>query len=151
MIYTSMTKKAIKLIFEKHKGQVDRAGIPYVNHPLHVAEQMQDENTTIVALLHDVVEDTDTTFAELEEMGFNEEIISALKLLTHDKNVDYFEYVQEVGKNEIARKVKLKDLEHNMDLTRLDNVTNEDLLRVEKYVKSYNYLNSLTDKLFMSK
>ena len=140
MIYTEMTKKAIKLMFEKHKDQVDKSGIPYVFHPFHLAEQMDDEETTITALLHDIVEDTDTTFDDLRKLGFSDNIINALKLMTHDKNVDYFEYVKNISKNPIARKVKIKDLEHNMDTSRLDEVTDKDLERVKKYKKCYKYL-----------
>lgn len=140
MIYTEMTKKAIKLMFEKHKDQVDKSGMPYVFHPFHLAEQMDDEETTITALLHDIVEDTDTTFEDLRKLGFSDNVINALKLMTHDKNVDYFEYVKNISKNPIARKVKIKDLEHNMDTSRLDEVTDKDLERVKKYKKCYKYL-----------
>lgn len=140
MIYTEMTKKAIKLMFEKHKDQVDKSGIPYVFHPFHLAEQMDDEETTITALLHDIVEDTDTTFEDLRKLGFSDNVINALKLMTHDKNVDYFEYVKNISKNPIARKVKIKDLEHNMDTSRLDEVTDKDLERVKKYKKCHKYL-----------
>ena len=135
-----MTKKAIKLMFEKHKDQVDKSGIPYVFHPFHLAEQMDDEETTITALLHDIVEDTDTTFDDLRKLGFSDNVINALKLMTHDKNIDYFEYVKNISKNPIARKVKIKDLEHNMDTSRLDEVTDKDLERVKKYKKCYKYL-----------
>ena len=140
MIYTEMTKKAIKLMFEKHKDQVDKSGMPYVFHPFHLAEQMDDEETTITALLHDIVEDTNTTFDDLRKLGFSDNVINALKLMTHDKNVDYFEYVKNISKNPIARKVKIKDLEHNMDTSRLDEVTDKDLERVKKYKKCYKYL-----------
>ena len=140
MIYTEMTKKAIKLMFEKHKDQVDKSGMPYVFHPFHLAEQMDDEETTITALLHDIVEDTDTTFDDLRELVFSDNVINALKLMTHDKNIDYFEYVKNISKNPIARKVKIKDLEHNMDTSRLDEVTDKDLERVKKYKKCYKYL-----------
>ena len=101
MIYTEMTKKAIKLMFEKHKDQVDKSGMPYVFHPFHLAEQMDDEETTITALLHDIVEDTNTTFDDLRKLGFSDNVINALKLMTHDKNVDYFEYVKNISKNPI--------------------------------------------------
>ncbi len=140
MIYTSLTKKALKLCFEAHKEQVDKSGIPYVFHPLHLAEQMTDEATTVVALLHDVVEDTDITFEDLEKQGFGEEIISALRLLTHDKNTLYFEYVGEIKKNKIATTVKLADLRHNSDLTRLSVVDEKALKRKEKYEKAIKLL-----------
>ena len=92
MIYTAGTKKALKLCFEAHKEQVDKSGAPYVFHPFHLAEQMKDERTTIVALLHDVVEDTDYTFDNLRNMGFDEEVIDALVLMTHEKSVPYMAY-----------------------------------------------------------
>lgn len=143
MIYTPMTKKAMKLMYEKHKDQVDKSGLPYVNHPLHVAEQMNDEYTTTVGLLHDIVEDTDMTFEQLKEEGFPNEVIDALMLLTHDPNVDYYDYVKEIGTNPIARAVKIKDLEHNMDLTRLNNITQWDIDRVAKYKRCHDYLTNL--------
>lgn len=143
MIYTAMTKKAIKLMYEAHKNQVDKAGMPYVLHPLHVAEEMEDENRTIVALLHDVVEDSDITFEKLSELGFSNTVIESLKLLTHDDNIDYFDYIQKIGINPISTSVKLADLRHNSDLSRLDKITNEDILRVEKYKKCINYLEKI--------
>ena len=87
MIYTPLTKKALKLCFEAHKDQVDKTDMPYVFHPFHLAEQMSDEATTICALLHDVVEDTPYTLADLRQMGFPEAVLEALALLTHDPSV----------------------------------------------------------------
>lgn len=133
MIYTPKTKKAIKLCFEAHKDQIDKSGMPYVFHPFHVAEQMPDENTTIVALLHDVVEDTSYTLQNLREMGFDQDILDALALMTHDKNVPYMDYVEKLKDNDIARTVKLADLRHNSDLTRMDEINETALKRVEKY------------------
>jgi (p)ppGpp synthase/HD superfamily hydrolase len=135
-----MVKKAIKLSFDSHKDQVDKSGMPYVYHPFHLAEQMPNENATIVALLHDVVEDTDRTIEDIAELGFNEEIIEALKLLTHDDNMPYFDYVKRLAPNELARMVKIADLTHNSDLTRLDNITKADLARVEKYKRCLEFL-----------
>ena len=143
MIYTPMTKKAIKVMYENHKNQVDKSGIPYVFHPFHIAEQMDDENTTIVALLHDIVEDTDMTFEQLENEGFSREVIDALMLLTHNPNEDYYDYVKRIGTNPIAKAVKIKDLEHNMDLSRLDSISCWDLERVEKYKYCHDYLVNL--------
>lgn len=140
MIYTDLTKKALKLCFEAHKEQVDKSGIPYVFHPFHLAEQMTDEATTVVALIHDVVEDTATTFEDLEKQGFSDEIINALKLLTHDKGVPYMDYVAEIKTNRIATVVKLADLRHNSDLTRLDVIDEKALNRKEKYEKAIKLL-----------
>lgn len=133
MIYTEKTKRALKLCFDAHKDQLDKTGLPYVFHPFHLAEQMQDETTTIVALLHDVVEDTDYTFADLEAMDFGEEVIEALKLLTHDDAIPYMDYVAGLKHNPIARTVKLADLAHNSDPTRLDVVDEWAIRRAEKY------------------
>ena len=143
MIYTELTKKAMKLMFEKHRDQVDKSGIPYVFHPWHVAESMDDELSVCTALLHDIAEDTDTTFEDLTEMGFPTEVVNALKCLTHDKNMDYFEYVKNLSKNRIAAKVKLADLEHNSDLSRLDTITERDRERVNKYRNAREYLLSV--------
>lgn len=133
MIYTPMTKKAMKLCFSAHKDQVDKSGLPYVFHPFHLAEQMEDEDTTIVALLHDVVEDTEVTFADLAEMSFSRQVIGAIQAMTHPEGVPYMEYVARLRNNPIARRVKLADLRHNSDLSRLDQVDETALARVRKY------------------
>ena len=133
MLYTPMTKKALCLCFEAHKEQKDKSGLPYVFHPFHLAEQMVTEETTVVALLHDVVEDTSYTLADLGAMGFPKAVLDALALMTHDKSVDYMDYVRAIRPNPIARAVKLADLRHNSDLSRLDTVTEKDLARREKY------------------
>ena len=140
MIYTTLTKKALKLCFDAHKDQIDKSGMPYVYHPFHLAEQMTDELTTVVALLHDVVEDTPYTLNDLREMGFPEEVIEALALLTHEKTMPYMEYVARIKQNPIAVAVKLADLRHNSDLTRLDHPGEKDLARVEKYRKAIRLL-----------
>ncbi|MBP3580774.1 MAG: hypothetical protein J6K12_05960 [Clostridia bacterium] len=151
MIYTTLTKKAMKIAYEAHKNQVDKAGLPYIFHPIHLAEQMKDENTTIVALLHDVIEDTDITFEDLQKEGFPSDVIEALKILTFDESA-YFKYnkddrlneevikkmnrekyIDTIKNNDIALTVKLCDLEHNRDLTKLDTVSEKDERRAKKY------------------
>lgn len=136
MIYTQKTKVALKLCFEAHKNQLDKSGMPYVFHPFHLAEQMKTEETTIVALLHDLIEDTHYTINDLKEMGFDSIITDAIELLTHTDDVDYFDYVKEIKKNPIARVVKLADLHHNTDLTRLEIADEWALKRNEKYMKA---------------
>ena len=133
MIYTDMTKKALKLSFTAHKDQTDKSGMPYVFHPFHLAEQMPDEDTTIVALLHDVIEDTPYTLDDLRAMGFNEQVLDALALMTHDKQIPYMDYVAKIKGNKVARTVKLADLKHNSDLSRLNNVDEKAMKRIEKY------------------
>lgn len=140
MLYTPLTKKAMRLCFEAHKDQTDKGGMPYVFHPFHVAEQMQTEETVVVALLHDVVEDTDYTIDDLRAMGFPEPVTDALTLLTHAEGVPYMEYVATIKSNPIAAAVKLADLRHNSDLSRLDSVDDKTLRRVKKYQESIGYL-----------
>ena len=142
MIYTDQTKKALKLCFQAHKDQWDKSGIPYVFHPFHLAEQMTDEATTVVALLHDVVEDTPYTLEDLKDMGFPSEITEAIALMTHDPAVPYMDYVKNIKGNPIARAVKLADLTHNSDLSRLDLVDDRAIRRLEKYAAAIKLLTS---------
>ena len=140
MLYTELTKKAMRFAYHAHHGQVDKTGLPYILHPVHLAEQMQDENTTAAALLHDVVEDTAYTFEDLKAEGFPDEVLEALRLLTHDPAVPYLDYVRAAAKNPIARAVKYADLEHNSNLARLDVIDEKALMRVEKYKRAKEIL-----------
>lgn len=140
MIYTPLTKLAMNISFEAHKNQKDKSGVPYIFHPFHLAEQMGSEYSVCAALLHDVVEDTDMQFDQLLEKGIPVEVIEALKLLTHDKSEPYMDYVRKIKSNPIAREVKLADLKHNSDLSRIDTVTEKDIKRVEKYKEAINIL-----------
>ena len=140
MIYTENTNKALRLAYEAHAGQFDKSGVPYVFHPLHLAEQMEDEESIIAALLHDVVEDTAWSLADLRAMGFPEKALEAVALLTHDPTEPYLSYVARVKENPIARRVKLADLRHNSDLSRIETVTERDLERVEKYAAAIRLL-----------
>lgn len=140
MIYTDLTKRALKLCYAAHKDQTDKSGLPYVFHPFHLAEQMQDEASVVVALLHDVVEDTPYTLEDLAQMGFPQPVLDALALLTHDPSVPYLDYVAKLKENPIARRVKLADLRHNSDLTRLSQVTGKDRQRVKKYAAAISLL-----------
>ena len=142
MIYTEYTKLAMKICFKAHAHQLDKSGLPYVFHPFHIAEQMKDEDTTIVALLHDVVEDSDITLDDLKKYGFSEDVISAVAAMTHSPNIDYMDYIAQVKKNPLAAAVKLEDLRHNSDLTRLEEVTAKDIKRNEKYKKAIELLES---------
>ncbi len=117
MIYTPLTHVAMKLAYRAHHGQMDKSGIPYIFHPIHLAEQMDDEFSCCVALLHDTVEDTDVTLEELKAI-FPPQVTDAVALLTHEKDTDYFDYVRAISENPIARKVKLADLAHNSDQSR---------------------------------
>ena len=122
-----------------HEGQTDKAGRPYIEHPRAVASKVGGEKEKVVAWLHDTVEDTPATIEQIREM-FGDEIADAVAAMTHDKSVPYMDYVRNIKKNPIARKVKMADLSHNMDLSRLANVTEQDLERMEKYKKAYEIL-----------
>ena len=142
MFYSRLINRAIDIAYSAHINQRDKAGRPYFMHPVIVASQMDSEYEICTALLHDVIEDTHVTIEELER-EFPKEITDALRLLTHDDNTDYLDYVREIKKNPIARKVKLADLNHNLDITRIED--NEKLLegfmrRREKYETARNIL-----------
>lgn len=136
MIYTALTKKAMEICYRAHEGQLDKGGMPYVFHPLHVAEQMEDEYSTCVALLHDTVEDGGIELFELYEAGFPEEIIKTVDILTRREDEPYMEYIERLKKNSLAIKVKLADLNHNSDMSRLNIITKWDMERKEKYEKA---------------
>ena len=130
MIYTELTMKAMVLAYNAHHGQFDKGGMPYIFHPIHLAERMDDEYSTCVALLHDTVEDTDVTIEQLEQ-EFPREVVDAIRLLTHAEGVEYFDYVRAIRKNPIAVKVKLADLAHNSDPTRVSNQGNAEKRRAK--------------------
>lgn len=140
MIYTDMTKKAMKIAYKAHAGQTDKSGIPYVFHPLHVAEQMKDEPSTTAALLHDVPEDTGITLLDLEKAGFPKAVLEAVALLTRGSEVPYLDYIRKLKENSVARAVKLADLIHNSDISRLDAVTKEDKERLHVYAQAIEIL-----------
>ena len=117
MIYTELTNKALCIAYDAHHGQKDSNNIPYIFHPLHLAEQMDDEISCCCAILHDVVEDTNVTMEELAEI-FPKEVMDVLKLLTHGDDVPYEQYVRAIKTNPIAVKVKLADIAHNSDQSR---------------------------------
>ena len=140
MIYTPLTNRAMQIAYQAHHGQVDKGGIPYIFHPYHLAEQMTDEYTTCSALLHDVMEDTSVTRQTLAE-EFPTEVMEALDLLTHREGVLYLEYVEAIKHNPLAKAVKLADLAHNMDKTRLpDNDPSVQRRWDEKYSKALEIL-----------
>lgn len=117
MIYTELTNKALRIAYAAHAGQLDKCGAPYIFHPAHVAEQMDDEESACVALLHDVVEDSDVTLDDLAR-EFPPEVVEGVRLMTHDPAVEYLDYVRAIKGNPLAEKVKLADLAHNSDQTR---------------------------------
>lgn len=134
MIYTELTQKAMNICFEAHREQRDKGGMHYVFHPFHIADQMDTEKETCVALLHDVIEDTDRTLDLLAAEGFPFDVLKALDLMTHDSGTPYLEYVERLSADPLAKKVKLADLRHNSTRARLKQYTEKDEKRLQKYL-----------------
>ncbi len=138
---TTLAGRALKLAKTAHAGQVDKGGVPYIEHPLAVAAQVDGDIAKTVALLHDVLEDTPVTLAQLEQAGFPAEVIEAVRTLTKTKGAPYRQYLERVKCNDLARVVKLADLKHNMDANRLKKpLTEADEARLEKYRQAMVYL-----------
>ncbi|MCD8025782.1 MAG: GTP pyrophosphokinase [Clostridiales bacterium] len=137
----NQTDLARNICVYAHVGQTDKAGMPYHLHPEYVASQVTEPDEKIAALLHDVLEDTDFPLSILKAV-FNDEIIQALLLLRHDENVPYMEYIVKVSTNKIAKAVKIADLKHNMDISRIPNPTEKDYVRLEKYKAALEILNN---------
>lgn len=135
-----MLDLALKIATEAHKGQVDKAGVAYIEHPKFVANLVNTEEEKIVALLHDVIEDTTVTLQDLKKYGFSKEVIEAIILLTKNKTVKYSEYIRNIKLNKIARIVKIADLKHNSDISRLSSITQKDLDRLKKYKEALRIL-----------
>jgi len=135
-----LLSKAIRLATEAHCGQLDKGGKPYILHPQFVAAMQDREDCKIVAYLHDVCEDTPVTFDDLKKEGFPDPIVNAVRAITQAPGISYEEYLAEVKNNPIARSVKLADIRHNMDISRIPHPTEKDLLRLEKYKKALQYL-----------
>lgn len=130
MIITTKTLVAKDMAEKAHKGQLDKAGAPYILHPLYLAEQCEDEKTTIVALLHDVFEDSDCySFDDLEARGFDADVIEAVRCLTHKESVAYMDYIAALKSNNLARRVKLLDLKHNLDINRVPREEQEEFIK----------------------
>ena len=131
---------ALSIATEAHKGQFDKAGVDYIEHPIYVASQVDTEEEKAVALLHDVIEDSPFTSEELLLAGLPEIVVAAVQILSKKKGQDCQIYLENVKSNPLARVVKLADLKHNSDLSRLSSVTDKDLERLEKYKKAIDYL-----------
>lgn len=135
-------EKALQIAMEAHRGQKDRAGVAYIMHPITVAASQKSEEAIITALLHDVVEDSDVTLEDIREAGFSDDVLEAISLLTHEDGVDYMSYVEQIKQNELAKAVKIADLMHNSDLSRLKSINQKDIERVEKYKKAIRILSA---------
>lgn len=137
-----MIDVALEIAKRAHAGQVDKAGEEYIKHPIYVASQVNTDEEKIVALLHDVIEDSDTTAEDLLGAGLPSDVVQAVQVLTKKKGETYQEYLQKVKENELSRVVKLADLKHNSDLSRLKEVKESDIKRFEKYRRAIEYLST---------
>ena len=136
----SMVDLALSIARKAHEGQLDKAGVDYIEHPIYVASQVDTEEEKAVALLHDVIEDSPVSAEELLQAGLPETVVTAVQVLTKKKEQDYQTYLETVKKNPLARVVKLADLKHNSDLSRLSSITEKDKERLKKYKKAIDFL-----------
>lgn len=135
-------EKAMDIALKAHQGQTDKAGAPYLLHVLRVMMSMDKMDEKIVALLHDVVEDSEATIEDLAKAGFPVKILKAVELLTKTEQKLYEDYIQEIKKNDLARVVKLADLKDNMNISRLKALSENDKLRIKKYRAAFKLLNA---------
>ena len=135
-------ERAIAIAAEAHAGQKDRGGAPYILHPIRLMIQMDSEDAMMTAVLHDVVEDSVWTLDDLRKEGFSNEVLNAVDCLTHrdEEGEDYWDYIQRAGSDPIAIKVKLSDLVDNLNLGRLNEVTEKDEKRFDRYRKAQEML-----------
>jgi (p)ppGpp synthase/HD superfamily hydrolase len=138
-----LLERAVELAVAAHIGQRDRQGQPYITHPLRVMARVQGTREKIVAILHDVVEDTAWTLEQLREAGFPPEIVHAVDCVTKREGEVYEDFVTRSASNPIALRVKMADLEDNMDVRRLNEVTPKDMERLNRYLRAYRRLNDL--------
>lgn len=147
----STIEKAIALAAKKHAGQIDKGKHPYIFHPLRLMFKMKSTEQQIVAVLHDILEDTDTTVVDLISLGFSQEIIDAILALTKRKNESRTEAAYRAVQNPIARIVKLADVADNMDISRIKQPSARDLMRIEEYRHVQRILSSGHDLLAIHK
>ena len=136
-------ERAIQIAVAAHAGIKDKGGKPYILHPIKVMMRVETEEEQIVAILHDVVEDTDWTFDALRNEGFSETVIEALETVTkQSEDEDYEDFIKRSLRNDIGRKVKIADLRENLDVTRIGELSEKDIKRINKYKKALQILKS---------
>lgn len=136
----SSLEKAINIATKAHAGQIDKAGKPYILHPLRVMFRVQTEVEMIVAVMHDVIEDSNFELGDLEKLGFSNEVMEAINCLTKRRGECYENFILRILENDLAARIKIEDIKDNLDLTRLHIVTHKDLQRVEKYHRALRVL-----------
>ncbi|ROL78170.1 GTP pyrophosphokinase [Pseudomonas protegens] len=139
----STLERAIAIAARAHAGQVDKGGAPYILHPLRVMLRLSEPRERLVAVLHDVIEDSPVTLEQLRGEGFSEEVLQALAALTKVEGEDYPEFIRRAAQNPLARRVKRADLAENSDLSRIPEPSDDDRRRLEKYRQAIEYLDGL--------
>jgi (p)ppGpp synthase/HD superfamily hydrolase len=147
----STLERAIAIAAEAHEGKVDKAGAPYILHPLRVMLKMATTEERIVAILHDVVEDSEITFEHLRKEGFSDAVVDAVDAVTIRSGESYDDFVQRAALNPIGRRVKLADLEDNSDLSRIANPTEKDYRRLAKYQRAIESIRSMDEVSIQNK
>lgn len=140
MLTLNLLETAIIIATKAHAGQLDKGGQPYILHPLAVMMRVEKMEEKIVALLHDVIEDSDVTMDELRMHGFSNEILAAVDTLTHKPEQSYEQYIDHISQNRLATTVKLADLTENMNLSRIPSPTEKDYQRLQRYQKAFQLL-----------
>ena len=140
MNFDELREKAMQIAIKVHKGQLDKGGNDYINHPVRVERKCTCQEDRLVALLHDTIEDGNIASEYLLLVGFSQEVVDAVLSVSRKRGEDYFEFIQRCKDNPIGRRVKICDLEDNMDITRLKELTEKDIERLKKYHKAYNIL-----------
>lgn len=135
-----LIKLAVSIAVEAHADHVDKGGAPYVSHVMRVADKVKGRDAIAVAVLHDVIEDSEISFDELLRRGIPLNVVELVAVLTRKAGEKYADYIVRVGYNPVARAIKIADLEDNMDLKRLPKVGKSDLVRLNKYINAYKYL-----------
>jgi (p)ppGpp synthase/HD superfamily hydrolase len=136
-------ERAIAIAAEGHAGQVDKAGLPYILHPLRVMLRMKTTEERVAAVLHDILEDTHWTVDQLRKEGFSDQILAAIEAVTRREDETYDDFVDRAARDPIGRRVKIADLEDNADLTRIERPTDKDHARVQKYQRAIARIRSL--------
>lgn len=140
MNFDELREKAMQIAIKVHRGQLDKGGNDYINHPIRVSENCSLDEEKVVALLHDTIEDGDITADYLLMQGFPHDIVDAVLSVSRKRGEDYFDFIQRCKANPIGRRVKIADLKDNMDITRLNELTEKDIERLKKYHKAYKML-----------
>ncbi|WP_203144030.1 hypothetical protein [Marinobacter mangrovi] len=133
-------ERAISIALEKHKGQTDKSGAPYILHPPRLMMKFDSELEQIVAILHDTIEDSDLAINDLETANFSQEVVFAIDCLTKRQGESYEAYIKRVLSNSLASKIRIEDLKDNLKITRLENITEKDITRIKKYHNTFQVI-----------